>query len=117
MLKMARTILKNLFSRPATRKYPYIKREPFKGARGNISINIDECIYCGACSKQCPTNAITVNREENSWAINRYKCIMCEYCTEKCPKKCLSVEALYAPADYKKEIFKAVKAGSNDNKA
>ncbi len=115
MFNMLITTVKNLFKAPATRKYPFIKREPFKGARGSIEINIDDCIHCGICSKQCPANAILVNKDEKSWSINRYKCIMCEYCTEKCPKKCLSVGSKYAESSHKKDVFRTVREEKDDN--
>lgn len=109
--KMVKTIFKNIFSKPSTRRYPFVQREPFKGARGHIEVDIDQCIFCGICSKQCPTNAITVDKDEKSWAIDKYKCIICEYCTEKCPRKCISSKADYSKSSYEKGISKSVKEG------
>lgn len=113
---MARTVLKNLFSAPSTRKYPLEQREPFKRARGHIGIEIDNCIFCGICSKQCPVGAISVNKESKTWEIDPFKCIICEYCTEKCPKKCLSVNEQYSKAGQKNK-YKAVKHENTDNHA
>lgn len=102
MFKMAKTIFKNLFSKPATRKYPFEKREPFKNARGHIAIDIDKCILCGICSKQCPAGAIEVNKEGKYWEIDRFKCISCAYCVEKCAKKALNMNEEYvSPAQVK----------------
>ena len=102
MFKMTKTIFKNLFSKSPTRKYPFEKREPFKNARGHISIDMDKCILCGICSKQCPVGAIEVSKDGKYWEIDRFKCISCEYCVEKCPKKTLVMEAQYtSPAEVK----------------
>ena len=42
-------IVRNLFSRPATRRYPYEIRHRSAGARGLIEIDIETCIFCSAC--------------------------------------------------------------------
>ncbi|MEG6571299.1 4Fe-4S dicluster domain-containing protein [[Clostridium] cellulosi] len=103
MLEFLTVALKNIFSKPATRNYPFEKRAPYKNQKGHISININDCIFCGLCGRKCPVNAIEVNRTEGTWQIDRFKCIMCLACTESCPKKCLSVEPIYtAPANEKK---------------
>jgi formate hydrogenlyase subunit 6/NADH:ubiquinone oxidoreductase subunit I len=99
MFNFATTVLKSLFSTPATRVKA---REPFKRARGHISVDINNCIFCGICSKQCPVGAIKVDREAKTWEIDPFKCIICEYCTEKCPKKCLTSHEEYTkPSDKK----------------
>lgn len=102
MLEFLTVALKNVFSKPATRNYPFVKRAPYDKQRGHIAINIDDCIFCGICGRKCPVDAIKVNRTEGSWQIDRFKCIMCLACSESCPKKCLSVDPLYtAPANEK----------------
>jgi formate hydrogenlyase subunit 6/NADH:ubiquinone oxidoreductase subunit I len=108
MFDMLGNILKNLFSKPATRMYPIEKREPYKDTRGQIGIDIDACIFCGICSKKCPSDAIDVNRNDKSWEIDPYKCIICGVCTEVCPKKCLRTDEEYSPSVYCKEKAKFV---------
>lgn len=110
MFKLAKTILKNLFSSPPTRKYPYVTREPFKRARGHVDININDCVFCGACQKQCPVGAISVDRDAKTWEVDNFKCITCEYCTEKCPKKCLSMGLEYSKPGTEKTVFRAVQS-------
>lgn len=108
MLDFITVAIKNLFSKPSTRKYPSYKRKDFVGQRGKISIDIDNCIYCGMCSRKCPVGAITVSRNERTWSINRFRCVNCSYCVESCPKKCLVCETTYTPPAYEKsvDIFK-----------
>ena len=95
-LKMANTVLKSLFRRPYTVKYPFGPRV-YHGeiTRGHIRIDIKECIYCGNCQRKCPTDALVVNKEEKSWTIDRMRCVTCNYCVETCPKKCLYMEKDY----------------------
>ncbi len=109
MFDMFGNIIKNLVSKPATRKYPYEKREPFKDTRGQVEgIDIDACIFCGICSRKCPSEAITVNKAEKSWEIDRYKCVICGYCAEVCPKKCIFMGENYASSVYAKAKDKHV---------
>lgn len=109
MFEMLSSIFKNLGSKPATRTYPFEKREPFKNSRGQISgIDIDACIFCGICSKKCPADAITVNKAEKSWEIDQFRCVICGVCTEVCPKKCILMESSHKTSATKKETHKQV---------
>jgi len=102
---MAKTVIKSLLRKPATRKYPFgPMREFFENSRGSVAINIGDCIFCGMCQRKCPTKAITVTKENRQWKIDRMKCIACGCCVENCPKKCLIMEPQYtAPSTEKKE--------------
>jgi formate hydrogenlyase subunit 6/NADH:ubiquinone oxidoreductase subunit I len=88
-LPMARLALRNLVTRPVTRRYPYVVRTPFAGSRGRIIIDFPACIHCLACAKHCPADAIVVDREAKSWKIDRFACVICGACIRVCPKKCL----------------------------
>lgn len=104
IMNFTKTVLHNLFSKPATRAYPYVPRDYPERTRGQISIDIDLCIFCGICSKKCPTNAITVDRAQKNWTIERFGCIQCGSCVENCPKKCLHMLTAYTqPAAEKYE--------------
>ena len=89
---MMKVVFKNLVRGPATRLYPYEERPPFPGERGVIVMpDESKCIFCGICSKKCPSHAITVTRApEKTWKYERFRCILCGACVEACPKKCLS---------------------------
>ncbi len=89
---MTGTVIKNLFSRPATRLYPFVKREPFALTRGHVAIEFSQCILCGICAKRCPTHAIAVDREKKEWQIDHLACVICGNCAIVCPKKCLSIK-------------------------
>lgn len=112
---MAKTIFANLFTKPATLMYPVVKREFTHNTRGKIEINVEDCVFCGICSKKCPTGAIGVDRASKKWEIERFKCIACSYCVESCPKKCLSMGNEYSkPASVKdKEVFENARVLDN----
>lgn len=109
LFKMYNTVLKSLFRKPYTKKYPFGPRV-YHGdmTRGSISIDIEKCISCGVCALKCPTNALRVNKEEKSWRIDRLRCVICGYCVESCPVKCLSMEKDYAQpmTERKTEVYK-----------
>lgn len=96
--QMAKTVVKNLVSNPATQMYPYKKRAFYQNTRGSISIQIQDCIFCGLCQRKCPTGALEVLKPNKEWVIQRSRCIMCNACVEVCPKDCLTMETFYSNA-------------------
>ena len=60
-----------------------------KKPTGTLTVG-EECVFCGLCAKNCPEGAITVDRPNKSWTLDKDKCVKCGLCVTKCPKKCLS---------------------------
>ncbi len=87
--------LKNLFSKPATVKYPFEPREYPERTRGHVENDMNACVLCGLCQMKCPTGAITVDKKEQTWTIRPFSCIQCRSCVDNCPKKCLSMDRQY----------------------
>lgn len=46
----------------------------------------DTCKHCGICKKNCPTGAISGDKE-HPFVIDQEKCVKCGVCMEKCPFK------------------------------
>ncbi len=88
MVSFKSTVIKNLFSKPKTRK---VEKEFPAGTRGHVENDMDLCILCGLCSIKCPTHAITVDKNEKTWSIRPMSCIQCRCCVDNCPKKSLSM--------------------------
>lgn len=103
MFGMLSPILKNGFSKPATRLYPFEKRDAFDKARGQLEIDIDNCIFCGMCQRRCPSTCLKVEKATCKWELNPYNCIICGVCVEVCPKKCLTLNKVYRSPAYVKE--------------
>lgn len=57
-----------------------------------LSVNMESCVLCGLCAKQCPVSAIKVDRTAKTWAIDRDECLLCAACVQRCPKKCITLE-------------------------
>ena len=62
-----------------------------KGGAAFPSCDLDKCVYCGLCAKNCPQGALSVDRASKSWKLDETICVSCGLCTEKCPKKCLTM--------------------------
>ena len=94
-LPMVGRSLRNLVSRPATRRYPSETRPHFAGTRGTIEFDLDTCVFCGLCVRRCPTLALTCSREDRFFAIEQLRCIACGVCVDVCNKESLrmSVDA------------------------
>jgi len=56
----------------------------------------EKCVYCTLCAKKCPNGAITVDRPNKTWAIDRDACTVCGLCVKGCPKKALEIGPLPA---------------------
>jgi len=91
------TVLKNLFSRPVTRRYPAEAiREPCPDYRGAIVFDVNKCVLCNACARVCPALAITIKRTERQIIFDSLRCIYCRRCLESCPKDAISQDVHYA---------------------
>jgi ech hydrogenase subunit F len=105
MLFMTPNVVKNFLSKKATRMYPFEVREPFEGFRGELVNDIDGCIFCGMCSKKCPSQCNTVDRAAGTWECDPYACIYCSVCVDNCPTKCLSMANMHRKPAAGKEMY------------
>ena len=125
VMKFGGRLMRNLFSKPATKMYPTVPREYPERSRGHIEFDPSNCITCNICGKKCPTDAIVVDKASRTLTIDRMNCIQCGYCVvvdkasrtltidrmnciqcgycvESCPKKCLSILPGYTAPDAEK---------------
>ncbi|MBE0466593.1 MAG: 4Fe-4S binding protein [Candidatus Desulforudis sp.] len=117
---MVGNILKNLGSRPATRPYPVVFREPYRGARGKIEFQAHNCVFCGECERQCPTGAIFLDTRweqpdasEPTWyrVFDPCGCILCGVCIEACVYEALNLGDRHeSPATQKELDFNRVES-------
>jgi formate hydrogenlyase subunit 6/NADH:ubiquinone oxidoreductase subunit I len=88
---ISKMIMRSLVGKPSTLMYPRVKREYPAATRGRVENEIERCIFCGVCEKNCPTSALAVSKEKNQWEIDSLKCCQCRRCVEVCPVKCLGM--------------------------
>ena len=109
---MCGNVIRNLVSKPATRLYPAVKREPPERARGQIFFDGSRCEFCGDCERVCPARAISLdtgwneqlesagsageagNEESVTWVrvYDPFRCIFCNLCIEACAYGALTLD-------------------------
>ncbi len=102
-MSMLKSTLKNLFSRPVTVLYPFEKPDIPATNRGRVVWEMQKCIWCRLCEKNCPTLAITTDKEHQTQTIARARCIACRTCVDVCPTNTISMEPKYSEAVYLRE--------------
>ena len=105
MFTMTPTVLRNFFSKRATRRYPYSVRPPFANVRGAIFNDITTCSFCGVCAAKCPSQCIVVDKKNGTWQCDPFACIYCGVCVGACTTGSLRQEPLYRPATAAREII------------
>jgi NAD(P)H-quinone oxidoreductase subunit I/formate hydrogenlyase subunit 6 len=94
---MVKALLSNLFKKPATCQYPLVKAEVPEGFRGKQVYDIDLCISCGLCSRDCPAKAIEmveVNGKRRP-LFHLDQCIFCYQCAESCPRNAIKSTKIF----------------------
>ncbi len=109
--RMLNLVLQSLFKKPATLNYPADKSGMPKGFRGKITFDPSKCIGCKMCVRDCPANAIAINKvdEKRYEAVfDLRRCIYCGQCVDSCLKKALAASAEFELAQLDKNKLKVV---------
>jgi formate hydrogenlyase subunit 6/NADH:ubiquinone oxidoreductase subunit I len=87
--KIAKEAFSNLFKKRVTEKYPAVPAHVADGFRGKQVLNLSNCISCGLCARECPSNAIemVVIDGKKRPLIHLDKCVFCYQCADTCPRK------------------------------
>ena len=82
------TVFSQLFKRPVTEEYP--EKRPLLNGFFRGKHYLESCAGCGYCRKVCPSDAITIIKNERiveKYIIDLGKCIFCGNCMFYCPSK------------------------------
>ncbi|MSP12327.1 MAG: 4Fe-4S dicluster domain-containing protein [Chloroflexi bacterium] len=93
---MISDIMRSLFRRPVTEKYPFERRAAPQRLRGHLIWNQEKCSGCGMCSKDCPAQAIeliTLDKANKRFVLRYHidRCAFCAQCVQSCRFKCLQM--------------------------
>ena len=97
-------VLVHLFKKPATRKYPEEKPHVPAGFRGRQIFDINLCISCGLCARDCPAKAIEMVEVDGKLRplFHLDRCIFCYQCAESCPRNAIKSSEIFELASTNK---------------
>jgi NAD(P)H-quinone oxidoreductase subunit I/formate hydrogenlyase subunit 6 len=101
---MIKEVLSQLFKKPATTKYPFVKAEVPEGFRGKQVYDINLCMSCGLCSRDCPAKAIEMVEVDGKRRplFHLDLCIFCYQCAESCPRNAIKSSEFFELASINK---------------
>lgn len=91
---MLRIFRKSMQTGRVTTGYPYDPDPAPTGFRGKPVWDLAKCLLCGACTKHCPTGAVTPGGDKEP-RLRVEKCIFCGMCEEVCPEGAVKLSGEY----------------------
>lgn len=101
---MIKEVLSQIFTKPATSKYPFVKASVPEDFRGRLVFDITLCVGCGLCSRDCPAKAIEMVEvdEIRRPLFHLDLCIFCYQCAESCPRNAIKSSMFFELASTNK---------------
>ncbi|HUA99285.1 MAG TPA: 4Fe-4S dicluster domain-containing protein [Terracidiphilus sp.] len=91
-------LIKNLFSRPVTVRFP--AAPPVRsGYRGLVEYDATKCTGCGMCAFRCTSRAIVFRsgKTDFKWSYDPAQCTFCARCIDGCEAGALTMAAECPP--------------------
>lgn len=92
--RMLGEVLMSVGKKTATVLYPFEEVVMPPQFRGRLKCFAEKCIGCKICMRDCPSNAITINKvgdKQFECIIDLDRCIYCGQCVDSCPKDALAM--------------------------
>ncbi|MBF0544692.1 MAG: 4Fe-4S dicluster domain-containing protein [Candidatus Riflebacteria bacterium] len=107
--KVLSEALRIVLQEPVTENYPFEPANIPDKFRGKLAFSPDKCVGCKLCMKDCPSNAIFINKTpENVWEaiVQLDRCLYCGQCAESCVKKALEMTKVFELAAIDKKTLR-----------
>ena len=89
---LLKEVLKNLFSKPFTVRYPKEKAVWISpNFRGKVVPIPEKCKGHAICVRNCPSYAIKMINNNRNIEIDQGKCVLCGLCVYNCPEKAIKI--------------------------
>lgn len=87
-LQLTKDAFSNLFKKAATHRYPEEPVDVAETFRGKQVLNIENCIGCTLCARDCPAQAIDFIMVDGKKRprIHLDRCVFCYQCADTCPR-------------------------------
>lgn len=103
--------LRHVVKKPATIQYPFVAVEMPDQFRGKIVFTAENCIGCKLCVRDCPANAIAINKIGDKRFEARFDlaaCIYCAQCVDSCKKGALEASKEFELAALTRPVLRIV---------
>jgi formate hydrogenlyase subunit 6/NADH:ubiquinone oxidoreductase subunit I len=117
---MIQEVLRSVFRKPATEKYPAVPAPMPQKFRGKLKFDASKCIGCKMCMRDCPTGAITIRKvgdKQFEADIDLGRCIYCAQCVDSCMKAALEITREYELASLDRQKLKQTYVGEPKSNA
>ena len=94
-------LLRTIFSRPITVRYPFGKLKLPPYFRGRLVIDESKCVGCGLCVRDCPSSGLVLERTpDKDFSLVHYpdRCAYCGQCEDSCRTGALRLINEFVPA-------------------
>lgn len=90
--------VRSLFQKPATERYPFVRRDTPERLRGKLYWDSANCTGCCLCVKDCPSNAIeliTIDKQKKQFVMRYHadRCTFCAQCVKNCRFNCITMSS------------------------
>ncbi|NLE44033.1 MAG: 4Fe-4S binding protein [Chloroflexi bacterium] len=106
-------LVQSLLGERETVEYPFGPAELPPNHRGEVQVDAELCRGCGACARDCPASALTLERDgRNAYRLIHYRdrCAYCGQCTDSCRFGAIRLADTFVPATTRRDVLTVILA-------